>query len=73
MNYRSVFGGKETLAENVVGNLAQTLKFMIAQLDALRSSSVRCGAVNIDVAEPKAGWYVLFKVIRLMNTERKII
>ena len=60
VNYRSVFGGEEALAEDVVGNLAQTFKFMFAQFDALCSSKVRCVTVNIDVAEPKASRYVLF-------------
>lgn len=68
MNYRPAFGGEEAFAEDVVGNLGQTLKFMFAQFDALRGSIVRCVAVamNIDVAKPKAGWYVLFRV-RLMT------
>jgi hypothetical protein len=62
VNYRPVFGGEVTLVEDVVGNLSQTIKIMFAQFEALRSSWVGCVAMKIDVAEPEAGWYVLFKV-----------
>ena len=66
MNYRPIFRGDEALVENIVGNLGQTFKTMFVQFDALRSSRVRCVAMKIDVAEPEAGWDILFKV-RLMT------
>jgi hypothetical protein len=66
VNYRPVFGGEEALAEDVVGKLGQTFKSMFGQFDALRNSWVRCIAMKINVFEPEAGWYVLFKV-RLMT------
>lgn len=66
VNQRPVFGGDEALAEDVVGNLGQTIKLMFGQFDALGGSWVRRAAMEIDVAEPEASWYVLLKV-RLMS------
>lgn len=62
MNCRPELGGDEALAEDVVGKVGQTFKFMFGQFDALRGAWVRCVAMKIDVTEPDAGWYVLFKV-----------
>lgn len=65
VNYRPQLRGKEALTENVVGNMGQTLKleWMFVKFDALRNSwARRCAAVDIDVAEPKRGWLVIFKL-----------
>ena len=66
MNYRPVIGGEEAMAEDVVGNLGQTFKLVFGQFDALRGSWMRCVAMEIDVSEPEASWYVLFNE-RLMT------
>ena len=70
VNCRPVFGSNETLAKNVVGNMGQAIKMMFRQLEALRGSRVRCVTMKIDVADPEAGWDVLFKV-RLATAEHK--
>ena len=71
VNYRSKFRGQEALVENVIGDVGQTFKLdrIFAKFDALRGSCVRrvvarvvAMAMDIDVFEPKYGWYVIFKV-----------
>ena len=65
VNYRPVLGSDEALGEDIVGNMSQTFKMNFVQFDALSGGQMRMVAMNVDVAEPEAGWCILFKA-RLM-------
>jgi hypothetical protein len=62
VNCRPEFRGDEAFLEDVVGNLTQIIEMMFVQFDTLHGARVRCMVVKIDVTEPEASWYVLFRV-----------